>query len=188
MSVKAKLSRVSDWFGKWEKGSREVSITGNYAVACRFKVAEDMEFEAGKALIYAWLRGLAANYQVDFGVFDDDAGKPKDLVNFGLTKPTVPTVLSLVGTRLTNAISWKKDEHYWLAMIVNADARYYVDDGEVNQWGQCIDYWYNGWDDPWDSDAVTPPTEIYDDYAISIHILIRSVDLPSPLKVKGDDQ
>ena len=188
MSVKAKLSRVTDYFGKWEKGNGEGALPPDRAVASRFKVAEDMEFEAGKACIYAWIKGIVPNKQVDFGVFDDDAGKPKNLVNVGLTKPIVPTGLNLVGARLQNAISWKKDEYYWLAMIVNCDARCYVDPGETNQWGQCIDYWYNGWDDPWDSDAVTPPTEIYDDYAISIHILIRSVDLPSPLKVKGDDQ
>ena len=186
MSAKAKLSRVTDWFGKWEKGNIELPISPDRVIASRFKVAEDLEFEAGKAVIYAWMKGIVPNKQVDFSVFSDEAGKPKNLVNVGLSKPIIPTVLSLVGTRLQNAISWIKDEYYWLAMIVNSDAKYYADAGETNQWARCLDYWQNGFGDPWDSDE--GGTEVYADYAVSIHILINEVDLPSPLKVKGDDQ
>lgn len=136
-------------FGKSEIGSNsDLVVQTDNSIACRYRCLKDIGVT--KPYVYlpvAYVLGFA---YLRFGIYDDNGGTPENLINQGVTEPYIEAPC-VVGSYLQNGIDWHKNEYYWLAAQVHGYAKLYYDAGLSDQTIRCEhDFWYNGFNNPWD--------------------------------------
>ena len=160
-----------------------------HAIACRFQnLASFTASEESPKKLYIYARNIVPWRKLNIAVYTDDVAKsppePKNHVGL-ITDYVVPEVgnpkwyqADLSGYD-PDADEYSErtfsDSYYWLAIMIETDLYYYSVPGVSNQWARCNDYWYNGFNDPWDSEEESGT--MFADLAMSIYVDISEAEL-----------